>query len=42
LEIVKFLILELLFSEKIGCLYAKKLKNITPHAHTSTALVYCW
>jgi hypothetical protein len=36
-EIVKFLILELLLSEKIGCLLARKLRKITPQAQTSTA-----
>jgi len=39
LAIVKFLIFALLFNEKIGCLYAKKLRKITPQAHISTALV---
>ena len=36
-EIVKFLIFELLLSEKTGCLPAQKLRKITPQAHTSTA-----
>lgn len=38
LAIVKFLILELLFNENTGCLYAKKLKKITPVAQISTLL----
>ena len=37
-DIVKFFIFELLFSENIGWRWARKLKNITPQAHTSTAL----
>ena len=39
-EIVKFFTLLLLLREKTGCRYAKKLRKITPHAQTSTALVW--
>jgi hypothetical protein len=39
-EIVKFLIFELLFKLKTGCLPAQNDRKITPHAHMSTAEVY--
>ena len=42
LEIVKFLIFELLFSENTGCLPAQKLRKITPQAQISTADVCVW
>jgi hypothetical protein len=40
LLMVKFFTLLELFKEKTGCLWARKDKKMTPHAHISTALVY--
>ena len=39
-EIVKFLIFELLFSEKTGWRPAQNDRKMTPHAQMSTADVY--